>query len=128
MTFIEAKIANPQTGRNGTTVKFLVDTGAYLSVVPSPVLNKLGTHPFTRRQFRLADGKHIARRVGTARFEIEKYVGEAVVIFGEKNDEPLLGVITLESLGLTVDPRSRKLKPTEMYLMKISDPINRQLV
>lgn len=129
MTFVEARISNPVSRGNGRAsskpplhykeMRFLVDTGAYLSMIPSPVLRGLGIQPFTRRRFRLANGRHIWRQVGTARFCIGRCIGEAEVIFGGEKDEPLLGVVTLESLGLAVDPRTKKLKPTEMYLMSL---------
>ena len=37
-------------------------------------------------------------------------------IFGEPTDTPLLGVAALEILGYAIDPRTRKLEPTEMLL------------
>ena len=39
------------------------------------------------------------------------------VIFGEKGDEPLLGMTTLESFGLVLDPFKRKLLPMRMLLV-----------
>ncbi|MBS7629139.1 hypothetical protein KEJ23_04095 [Candidatus Bathyarchaeota archaeon] len=39
------------------------------------------------------------------------------VIFGEKEDTPLLGVTTLEELGLEVDPVTKQLKPAALLLL-----------
>jgi hypothetical protein len=55
--------------------------------------------------FRLADGSMIVRRKGVALF-----------IFGEKGDATLLGALSLESLGLTLDPIKRELKPMPLIL------------
>ncbi|MBU2530127.1 MAG: retroviral-like aspartic protease family protein [Elusimicrobia bacterium] len=117
MTYVKAKVANPYKINLKINIRFLVDTGAYLSIVPADILNKLGVKSFTKRLFRLANGQHIIRQIGTVRFYVGKYLGESEVIFGYKKDEPILGVVALESLGLAVDPRTQTLKPIEMYLM-----------
>lgn len=117
MTFVDAVVGHPARRRPGRKVRFLVDTGAFLSVVPARLLRELGVKPFTTRRFHLADGRVIKRRVGTASFQIGRELGHAEVVFGRPGDEPLLGVVTLESLGLEVDPRSRRLKRADMYLL-----------
>jgi len=38
------------------------------------------------------------------------------VIFGEKGDATLLGALTLEALGLSLDPIRRELKPMTLVL------------
>ena len=38
------------------------------------------------------------------------------MIFGEARDAQLLGALTLEALGLTLDPLRRELKPLPMVL------------
>jgi hypothetical protein len=43
-------------------------------------------------------------------------VGGADVIFGEPGDSQLLGALTLEALGLMLDPLRRELKPLPMIL------------
>ncbi|PIZ26181.1 MAG: aspartyl protease, partial [Chloroflexi bacterium CG_4_10_14_0_8_um_filter_57_5] len=42
--------------------------------------------------------------------------GHTPVILGEPGDEPLLGVVTLEILGLTLNPFTRQLQPMRMLL------------
>jgi hypothetical protein len=55
----------------------------------------------------LADGKTIRKPVGNAFFEYQGKIGAAPVVFGEK-DVYLLGAVTLESLGLILDPMKRE--------------------
>jgi hypothetical protein len=38
------------------------------------------------------------------------------VIFGEKDDSVLLGTVSLEALGLILDPLKRQLRPLPMLL------------
>ena len=56
------------------------------------------------------------QKVGDAYFEYKGEGGSAPVIFGEKGDEPLLGVTTLESIGLVLNPFNRELYPMRMFL------------
>ena len=112
--FVEvAHIAKPETTER---LEFTVDSGATYSVVPAPVLRKLGIRPLKREKFRLANGKDIVRRKGGAVFKFRDYVGVADVIFGEPGDATLLGALTLEALGLSLDPIRRELKPMPLIM------------
>jgi aspartyl protease family protein len=116
LTVLELEVANPATPEVGEKVEFLIDSGAVYSVVPSPVLERLGIRPLAEQQFRLADGSKIVRKKGGAVFRHGDRVGVADVIFGEGGDSNLLGATTLESLGLSLDPLRRELKPLPMIL------------
>ncbi len=87
----------------------MVDSGALYTVVPATVLKKLGIKPDREEEFFLADGKVIKRKLGSAFYEYKGKQGAAPVIFGEKDDYQLLGVVTLEALGLNLDPLKRTL-------------------
>ena len=94
-----------------------MDTGAFFSVVPKEILRNAGVHPRRRQTFTLANGHKIIRQVGGALFRYGKYEGEAPVIFGEKHDKALLGVLSIEAMGLEIDPVKKRLKPTELFLV-----------
>jgi predicted aspartyl protease len=96
--------------------EFLVDSGVIYSVVPSPILEKLGIKPVAQQEFRLADGSKIIRKKGIALFKYGERIGGADVIFGEEGDSLLLGAFTLEALGLALDPLRREMKPLPMVL------------
>ncbi len=103
--------------RRKAVVDFLIDSGAVYSLVPAPILRRLGIRPHRTVEFALADATRITRRVGDAYFEYRGEGGAAPVIFGEEGDEPLLGATTLESLGLVLDPFKRRLIPMRMLLV-----------
>jgi len=119
MGFVTAKVwvYNPLDEEKGVEVEFLVDTGAVYSLIPEDKLKEINVEPRRKRKFRQASGQEITREVGEARFRYGEYEGISPVIFGRKNDRPLLGVVTLEVLGLEVDPVSRMLKPTPLLLL-----------
>jgi predicted aspartyl protease len=98
-------------------IDFLIDSGAVYSLVSGVQLKALGIKPYKTVDFTLADGSKITRQVGDAYFEYKGDGGAAPVIFGEKGDKPLLGVTTLESLGLVLNPFKRELYPMRMLMM-----------
>jgi clan AA aspartic protease len=116
LTYIQARIANPARPRRSARLKFLVDSGALYSVVPTAVLRRLGIKPGKIKSFLLADGTEIKRSLGEARFRFHGEEGTSPVIFGEKGDSVLLGSISLEVLGFILDPFKRELRPLPMIL------------
>jgi clan AA aspartic protease len=113
---LEIEVGNPANPEVTEKVDLLIDSGAIYSVVPIPILEKLGIKPLTEQQFRLADGTKIVRKKGGALFKYGDRIGVADVIFGEEGDHKLLGAFTLEALGLVLDPLKRELKPLPMVL------------
>jgi predicted aspartyl protease len=97
-------------------VEFLVDSGATYSVVPAPVLARIGVEPVQEQEFRLANGDRIVRKKGIAAFKYGERIGGADVVFGEDGDANLLGALTLEALGLALDPLKRELRELPMML------------
>ncbi len=116
LTTLTVQVGNPAAPDETIAVDFLVDSGAVYSVVPRAVLDALGVRPVSIEEFRLADGSRIARAKGIAAFRFGDRVGGADVIFGEAGDSTLLGALTLEALGLVLDPLRRELKPLPMIL------------
>lgn len=54
--------------------------------------------------------------MGDATFLLDDHRAASPVIFGEKDDSLLLGTVSLESLGLMLDPMKRVLRPLPMVL------------
>lgn len=116
LTVLEVEVGNPADPAVTEHIEFLIDSGAIYSVVPARILDRLGIKPVAEEEFRLADGTSIRRKKGIALFKYQGRVGGADVIFGEDDDSVLLGAFTLESLGLSLDPLRRVLKPLPMIL------------
>jgi predicted aspartyl protease len=116
LTYIQASIANPARPRRRARLKFMVDSGAMYSVVPTPVLRRLGIKPGKSKSFILADGTEIKRSLGQALFRMNGDEAASPVVFGEKGDSTLLGSVSLEALGLMLDPFKRELRPLPMML------------
>jgi clan AA aspartic protease len=119
LTTLEIEVGNPANPQATEKVEFLIDSGAIYSVVPAPILERLGIQPLAVQEFRLADGSKITRQKGIALFKYGDRIGGADVIFGEEGDSVLLGAFTLEALGLSLDPLRRELKPLPMILASV---------
>ena len=115
-TVLEIDVGNPADTDVTEKVEFLIDSGAIYSVVPTAILKRLGIKPLTEETFRLANGSKIIRKKGVALFKYDGRIGGADVIFGRKGDSVLLGAMTLEALGLSLDPLRRELKELPMIL------------
>lgn len=116
ITVLEVEVGNPAQPDVTEPLEFLVDSGAVYSVVPTPILERLGIKPLTEQSFRLADGTKIVRKKGGAMFKYRERIGVADVIFGEPGDSSLLGAFTLEALGLALNPLKRELTELPMIL------------
>ncbi len=114
ITYVEATVTGPEGGSQ--TINLLVDSGASYSLLPSEVWSKLKLEPKREVEFILADGSKIQRQVSECHFSLENVDGHSPVILGEEGDEALLGVITLENMGLILDPFKRTLKNMQMRL------------
>ena len=119
------EVGNPANPTVTETVEFLVDSGAIYSVVPIPILERLGIKPISQHEFILANGATIVRQKGIALFKYGERIGGADVIFGEPDDSVLLGVFSLEALGLMLDPLRRELKPLPMVLAIVGSQTTR---
>ncbi len=103
-------------GQRFETVEALVDTGATFTVIPASVLERLGVPRQERLRFRLADDQVVELDAGETRVRLAGRTVYTVVVFGQEG-RALLGVVTLETALLAVDPVRQRLVPTEALLM-----------
>jgi len=114
--YVRAGVWNIDCPEDVREVELLADTGAIYTVLPASFLRELGVEPIGRRRFRLANNEVIEREVGIVGIEVQGIRAHTIVVFGDE-DVYLLGVVTLEELGLEVDPISGELRPLELLLM-----------
>jgi predicted aspartyl protease len=92
------------------TVRLLVDTGAIHTILPRRILQDLGVRPQSWRTLRVADDRRIRRALGGAFLRYRGDITAAPILFGEEGDAVLLGVTSMEALGLEVAPSSGRLR------------------
>ena len=115
ITYIEGKVKGD--GDQEANLEFLVDSGAAYSLLPYETWRSLNLAPTREERFRLADGTPITRNVSFCYMTLPQAEGYTPVILGEPGDDlPLLGVVTLENMGLVLNPFSRTLQPMQLIL------------
>lgn len=91
--------------------------GWYDSLAFAPAQGSVGAgRREIKRPVVFADGRRGTCEVGRAEFVVDGRQTPALVIFGEETVLPVLGAMTLEGLGLGVDPLGRRLVPIEIPL------------
>ncbi|MDA2937502.1 retroviral-like aspartic protease family protein [Acidobacteria bacterium AH-259-A15] len=106
------------TGTNDkhVRVRFLVDSGATYTLLPHSDWQAIALSPKRLLVFTLADGTAIERQVSECHIALSDGEAHTPVILGEPDDEALLGTVTLEILGLMLNPFKRTLEPMRMLL------------
>ena len=109
-------------GDKPVRVRMLVDTGATFSIIPKALAESIGVKPRGRPYtLTLADGRRVKCASGIVDYRIGKREAPGVILIGDVA-EPLLGLETLEALGLAVDPRKERLTPTRGYTVRVPFP------
>jgi aspartyl protease family protein len=114
---VKVKIRNIHNPELEVERELLADTGSIYTMIKREFLEELQIEPRGKRKFKTADGRLVEREVGAAEIEINGQSTYSTIIFGENTDVEVLGVTTLEELGLQVDPVTGELKPLELLLL-----------
>lgn len=114
ITYVEGVVRGPSELE--APVRFLVDSGATYTLLPHDTWRAIGLTPKRTLTFSLADGTPVERRVSECHLALEHGEAHTPVVLGEPGDEALLGIVTLEILGLVLNPFSRTLHPMRMLL------------
>jgi len=117
---VKVKVRNIQKPKKEAELELLADTGTIYTIIQRKQLQNLDIKPRGKRRFKTADGRIIEREVGLAEVEIQGQSTYSVIVFGEPEDTQVLGVTTLEELGLQVDPVTGELKPLELLLLSLN--------
>lgn len=114
LSYIQGTVRGPIGER---PVRFLIDSGAVYSLLPEDAWHAIGLVAKREMDFALADGTTIRRAVSECHLSLPQGEAHSPVVLGEPGDvEPLLGVVTLEILGLVFDPFHRTLRPMRALL------------
>lgn len=114
LTYIDGVVMGPAGKR--ARVAFLVDGGATYTLLPEKDWRAIELVPKREVTFTLADGTHVQRHVSECHIALSLGDAHTPVILGEPGDEALLGTVTLEILGLILNPFTRTLQPMRMLL------------
>ena len=109
---VEIEVGDPER-ELWITTNALVDTGAFMTSLPTSVLHDLGVRPTGKRRVRFGQGEVKELDYGQTWLRFDGQEIMTFVLFNEENSTPLLGSYTLEGLFMAVDPVARQLVPLE---------------
>ena len=114
---VPVEIANPiERTRSVRVPDALVDTGATRTTINRALAEQLGLEVVGTQEIRTADGtSRIDQSFALVRYDGRQTFGDVWV--SDSYPGVLIGVITLEALGLAVDPVSGRLVNSEFLLL-----------
>ena len=113
--WVDVVIGNPFTGRS-VSARAFIDTGATYSVIPRRVFEELQLPVIGRRIVVTARGSvELDECLGV--IEVMGRRAYSHVLVSEDVDTPLIGTVTLETLGFEVDPITGRLKEAKIFLL-----------
>lgn len=124
ITYVEGEVTGAKNKR--VSVRFLVDSGATYTLLPEKVWREIKLKSKRSQTFSLADGTEVERSISECHITLPQGEGHTPVILGEPGDEALLGAVTLEILGLVLNPFNRTLQPMRMLLATINERTERE--
>ena len=114
IVYVKGTVTGPTAKE--TTTEFLVDSGAKYTLLPLKNWKAIGLKPERRLTFVLADGTKVKRDIAEGYIKLPQGKTRTPLVLGKSGDEALLGVVTLEELGLVLNPFQRSLQPARMML------------
>ena len=113
---IKLKLANPIELEKSVEELAIVDTGATFTTLPLSIAKNLNLNVIGKIKVKTAT-KIDQLDQSYAYIEINDKKTVTPVLISKTLDRILIGVITLESLGLAVDPTTGQLKEAEILLL-----------
>ncbi|MBI2912902.1 MAG: clan AA aspartic protease [Chloroflexi bacterium] len=113
---VNVTVSNPTDSSLSSEVEAMVDTGATFTVVPESLAAQLRLPVTGRRTVRTATGP-LTLDMARALIQMNGEREINRVLISDTVDKVLIGVITLQTFSLTVDPTSGELTEAEAYLL-----------
>jgi predicted aspartyl protease len=108
---ITVKVWNPADPSRFADIKAPVDTGALYSWISRSKLESLDVQVVRRQKFRTSEGNTVERDLAAVWLASDGFSGLAMVVAADCSDKDVIGVHTIEGLGLAVDPVQKRLVP-----------------
>jgi predicted aspartyl protease len=113
--WVDVKLINPITGQD-VKLRALVGAGATFTIVPLEIHEKLNFKIVGKKRVETAKG-YLDLDESFALLEVCGKKGVTPILISKELKDVLIGVLTLEALGLTVDPTTGELKEARILLL-----------
>lgn len=102
------QVWNPSYPEKVEQLEAMVDTGAAFSRMHRDRLERLGVEKLRRIGFRAIDGSIIERDTAAVWVAKDDFKAPDIIVMAEGTDMEVIGVHTIEGLGLAADPVQKK--------------------
>ncbi|MFY9560973.1 MAG: hypothetical protein WAQ52_12130 [Terriglobales bacterium] len=109
---VKLRVWSPERPEKVEELEAFVDTGAAFSWIHRERLERMEAVVLRRMGFRAIDGSILERDTAAVWVASNGFTGPDTVVIAERNDMEVIGVHTIEGLGLAADPVQKKLVPT----------------
>ena len=92
------------------TVDALVDVDTTFTVIPSPILDRLGIESHRSVRLRRPNGQEEERRIGQVMAEFAGVERSVQCVFADADDPSIIGMVTLEAFLLKPDQKKKRLE------------------
>lgn len=118
---VKLRVWNPASPGSVEELDAFVDTGAAFSWISRARLERLGVSPTRRMPFRTIEGRLLECDMATVYVSTENYSVPDVVVMAEPGEMEVMGAHTIEGLGLAADPVQKRLVPTVMLALAVTN-------
>jgi len=119
------RIWNPNAPETVEEIEAVVDTGTAFSWIHRERLDRLGAQRLRRLEFRATDGSIIERDTAVVWVGSHGRKVPDIVVVAESNDKELIGMYTIQGLGLAYDPVQKKLIPGEIPALAFIESLDK---
>lgn len=114
-TKVKGVVTNPRR-TVALKLEFLVDTGAGYMVIPPDTAKELGLERIMKTKVVLANKTEVEADYSAAYIKVLDREAPVPVLIVD-SPMPLLGALTLQTLGLEVDPVKEEVKPSRPFAL-----------
>ncbi|MDA4111747.1 MAG: hypothetical protein OK439_04360 [Thaumarchaeota archaeon] len=97
-------------------IEAIVDSSSFSTWIPKKIAQQVELRELGIRRFKTISGEIVERPYGAAVCSVDGASGVSEVVFGEESDATVLGALTMEELGIKIDPRSGKITREDVFL------------
>jgi clan AA aspartic protease len=114
---VPATVAHSARPDRRVTLDLFVDTGATWTLLPAEIVAQLGLETPRQRSVELASGERVTYPLGQVAMQLDGEQLVTIFLAAPPGCQPLLGAVTLEAFGLSVDPVRKRLVAVPGFLL-----------
>jgi predicted aspartyl protease len=113
------KVCNTQEPeRCVENIDAIADSGGsfFNTWIPKKAAESIGLRELGRKKFKTINGEIVERAYGAGACMVDGAQGVSEIVFGESSDATVLGALTMEELGIKIDPKNGKITSEDVFL------------